>query len=146
MKLKNSSRDTRIRVDNTFSGELFRKKIPFRVDTIEVDPEYQLITGGNTVNAVNEHGMQPVIGISPNPAKDHVTFSFGQLLAGNGGRLEIYNASGQLADERSLLPGLSEYVIDGIKTTIPFHLQLMKNEQFKAGDFNTKFLESFEMK
>ena len=40
---------------------------------------------------------------------------------------------------------LSEYVIDGIKTTIPFHLQLMKNEQFKAGDFNTKFLESFEM-
>ncbi|MCA0383455.1 MAG: acetyl-CoA carboxylase biotin carboxylase subunit [Bacteroidetes bacterium] len=41
---------------------------------------------------------------------------------------------------------LSEYVIDGIKTTIPFHLQLMKNEQFKAGDFNTKFLESFEMK
>jgi acetyl-CoA carboxylase, biotin carboxylase subunit len=41
---------------------------------------------------------------------------------------------------------LSEYVIDGIKTTIPFHLQLMKNEQFKSGDFNTKFLESFEMK
>ena len=41
---------------------------------------------------------------------------------------------------------LSEYVIEGIKTTIPFHQQLMKNEQFRKGDFNTKFMESFEMK
>lgn len=41
---------------------------------------------------------------------------------------------------------LSEYVIEGIKTTIPFHLQLMKDERFLAGDFNTKFLEGFELK
>jgi acetyl-CoA carboxylase biotin carboxylase subunit len=40
---------------------------------------------------------------------------------------------------------LSEYVIEGIKTTIPFHLQLMKDEQFRSGDFNTKFLEGFKM-
>jgi acetyl-CoA carboxylase, biotin carboxylase subunit len=41
---------------------------------------------------------------------------------------------------------LSEYVIEGVKTTIPFHLQLMKDERFLSGDFNTKFLESFELK
>jgi acetyl-CoA carboxylase biotin carboxylase subunit len=41
---------------------------------------------------------------------------------------------------------LSEYVIEGIKTTIPFHLQLMKNEDFRAGNFTTKFLETFKMK
>ena len=41
---------------------------------------------------------------------------------------------------------LSEYVIEGIKTTIPFHLQLMQNEDFKSGNFTTKFLESFTMK
>lgn len=41
---------------------------------------------------------------------------------------------------------LSEYVIEGVKTTIPFHLQLMKDERFRAGDFNTKFLESFTLK
>lgn len=40
---------------------------------------------------------------------------------------------------------LSEYVIEGVKTTIPFHLQLMQNERFRAGDFNTKFLESFQL-
>jgi acetyl-CoA carboxylase biotin carboxylase subunit len=41
---------------------------------------------------------------------------------------------------------LSEYVIEGIKTTIPFHKQLMKNEDFRSGNFTTKFLESFKMK
>lgn len=41
---------------------------------------------------------------------------------------------------------LSEYVIEGVKTTIPFHLQLMKNEAFRKGDFTTKFMESFQMK
>jgi acetyl-CoA carboxylase, biotin carboxylase subunit len=41
---------------------------------------------------------------------------------------------------------LSEYVIEGIKTTIPFHLQLMQNEDFRSGNFTTKFLETFKMK
>ena len=40
---------------------------------------------------------------------------------------------------------LSEYVIEGIKTTIPFHLQLMKNEDFRKGNFTTKFIESFKL-
>jgi acetyl-CoA carboxylase biotin carboxylase subunit len=38
---------------------------------------------------------------------------------------------------------LSEYVIEGVKTTIPFHQQLMRNEDFRKGNFTTKFLESF---
>jgi acetyl-CoA carboxylase biotin carboxylase subunit len=41
---------------------------------------------------------------------------------------------------------LSEYVIEGVKTTIPFHLQLMRDERFRSGDFNTKFLEGFTLK
>ena len=41
---------------------------------------------------------------------------------------------------------LSEYVIEGVHTTIPFHLQLMQNEQFRAGNFTTKFLDDFEIK
>lgn len=39
---------------------------------------------------------------------------------------------------------LSEMVIEGIKTTIPFHLKLMDDEQFKSGKFTTKFLETFD--
>ena len=41
---------------------------------------------------------------------------------------------------------LSEYVIEGVHTTIPFHLQLLQNEKFRAGEFTTKFLEDFQLK
>jgi acetyl-CoA carboxylase biotin carboxylase subunit len=46
---------------------------------------------------------------------------------------------------QTMYRALSEYVIEGVWTTIPFHLQLMQNEQFRKGDFNTKFLESFKL-
>jgi len=36
---------------------------------------------------------------------------------------------------------LSEFVVEGIHTTIPFHLKLLEHEKFVEGDFNTKFLE-----
>ena len=39
---------------------------------------------------------------------------------------------------------LQEFFIDGVKTTIPFHLKLMDDETFKSGKFNTSFLESFD--
>jgi len=37
---------------------------------------------------------------------------------------------------------LSEFVIEGVKTTIPFHLKLMDNPTFRSGKFTTKFLET----
>lgn len=39
---------------------------------------------------------------------------------------------------------LQEFVIEGVKTTIPFHIKLMDDPQFQAGQFTTKFLESFD--
>mgnify|MGYP000082510407 CR=1 FL=1 len=39
---------------------------------------------------------------------------------------------------------LEEFVIEGIKTTIPFHIALLNDEQFNAGNFTTKFLEDFD--
>ncbi|NBR36850.1 MAG: acetyl-CoA carboxylase biotin carboxylase subunit [Chitinophagales bacterium] len=47
---------------------------------------------------------------------------------------------------QTMYRALSEYVIEGVKTTIPFHLQLMQDERFRSGDFNTKFLEGFQLK
>ena len=38
---------------------------------------------------------------------------------------------------------LEEFTVTGIKTTIPFHRQVMKNETFMSGKFDTRFLESF---
>lgn len=57
-------------------------------------------------------------------------------------------AVAQTRDEaiNTMSRALSEYVIEGIKTTIPFHQQLMRDENFRSGNFTTKFLESFTMK
>ena len=41
---------------------------------------------------------------------------------------------------------LQEFVIEGVKTTIPFHIYLMDNEDFKAGNFTTAFLDNFDFK
>jgi acetyl-CoA carboxylase biotin carboxylase subunit len=43
-----------------------------------------------------------------------------------------------------MLRALSEYVIEGVKTTIPFHIKLMQNEDFKAGNYTTKFMETWD--
>ncbi|WP_018921557.1 acetyl-CoA carboxylase biotin carboxylase subunit [Salsuginibacillus kocurii] len=40
---------------------------------------------------------------------------------------------------------LGEFVVEGVDTTIPFHLKLMEHEKFKSGDFDTKFLEKHEV-
>ena len=40
---------------------------------------------------------------------------------------------------------LDEFVIEGIKTTIPFHRQLMEHPDYISGDYTTKFMEDFIM-
>ncbi len=45
---------------------------------------------------------------------------------------------------RRMRRALEEFVIEGVKTTIPFHIKLMSDSQFKSGVFTTKFLESFD--
>ena len=40
---------------------------------------------------------------------------------------------------------LGEFVIEGVKTTIPFHQQLLQNEDFRRGVYTTKFMEDFEL-
>ncbi len=40
---------------------------------------------------------------------------------------------------------LEEFVVEGIHTTIPFHLKLMNDENFIKGNYTTKFLEDFEI-
>lgn len=52
--------------------------------------------------------------------------------------------SGQSREEviTRMKRSLQEFVIEGIKTTIPFHIKLMDNPIFRSGKFTTKFLET----
>jgi acetyl-CoA carboxylase, biotin carboxylase subunit len=40
---------------------------------------------------------------------------------------------------------LDEFVIEGVKTTIPFHQQLMRDDAFRRGEFDTHFLDHFTL-
>lgn len=44
---------------------------------------------------------------------------------------------------KRMIRALDEYVIDGIHTTIPFHLKVLEHDAFVSGDFNTKFIEKY---
>jgi len=54
--------------------------------------------------------------------------------------------SGQSREEviTRMKRALQEFVIEGIKTTIPFHIKLMDDPEFNKGNFTTKFLETFD--
>jgi acetyl-CoA carboxylase biotin carboxylase subunit len=40
---------------------------------------------------------------------------------------------------------LDEFIIEGVKTTVPFHIRLMKDENFRSGNFHTGFLNDFDL-
>ena len=40
---------------------------------------------------------------------------------------------------------LQEFVIEGVKTTIPFHIKLMDDDRFKSGNFTTAFMDGFDL-
>ncbi len=54
----------------------------------------------------------------------------------------------QTRDEciKKMSRALDEFIIEGVKNTIPFHQALMNNEDFKSGNFNTSFLKGVDMK
>ena len=43
------------------------------------------------------------------------------------------------------LRSLGEFLVLGIDTTIPFHIRLLNNDIFRSGEFNTKFLETYNI-
>jgi acetyl-CoA carboxylase biotin carboxylase subunit len=59
------------------------------------------------------------------------------------GKLIVFASNRERAINR-MQRALEETIIEGPKTTIPFHQAIMKDEAFRAGDFDTSFLETFE--
>jgi acetyl-CoA carboxylase biotin carboxylase subunit len=59
-------------------------------------------------------------------------------------KLITYGATREEAISR-MKRALGEFIIEGVHTTIPFHLKLMDHEKFKEGNFNTKFLEKYDV-
>ncbi|NCA75258.1 MAG: T9SS type A sorting domain-containing protein [Alphaproteobacteria bacterium] len=73
LRVKNSVTDTTVTVWNEFSGETFTFTLPFTADSLLFDPDLQLITGVNTVDAIAEPFRAKTTLLAPNPARDNLT-------------------------------------------------------------------------
>ncbi len=60
-------------------------------------------------------------------------------------KLIIWGSDREHAIARSLR-AFEEFAIEGIKTTIPFHLEVLENEQFKSADYDTSFIDKLYAK
>jgi acetyl-CoA carboxylase biotin carboxylase subunit len=61
------------------------------------------------------------------------------------GKLIVYAKTREEAMDK-MYSALDEIIIEGVQTTIPFHKKVMKNEKFRSGHFDTKFIETFNFK
>lgn len=59
-------------------------------------------------------------------------------------KLIVWGKTREEAIER-MKRALGEFVVEGIHSTIPFHLKMMDHEVFRSGDFDTKFLETYDL-
>ncbi len=156
--------NTRIQVEHTITEE---------VVNYDLIKEQIKLAAGKNISGVNYepqmHAIQcrinaedPYRGFAPSPG---VITSYNQP-GGHGVRVDTHVYAGYMIPphydsmigklitvaqtrEEAILKmqrALDEYIIEGVKSTIPFHQQLMKDEQFNKGKFTTKFMETFEMK
>ncbi len=56
----------------------------------------------------------------------------------------IVNAPTRLEAIKRMDRALEEFIVEGVKTTIPFHKKVMHNQKFRDGDFDTRFLENMD--
>jgi acetyl-CoA carboxylase, biotin carboxylase subunit len=153
--------NTRIQVEHTITEEVIN------YDLIK---EQILLAAGHEISGKNYypqlHAIQcrinaedPLMDFRPSPGR----ISNYHCPGGHGVRIDSHVYSGytippnydsmisklivvaQTREEaiRKMKRALDEYIIEGVKTTIPFHQKLMENEDFQAGNFTTKFMESF---
>lgn len=59
------------------------------------------------------------------------------------GKLIVHSPNREAAINR-MERALEETIIEGPKTTIPFHQAIMRDDTFRSGEFDTSFLETFE--
>jgi aminopeptidase N len=79
IQVSGEGKDTILRLDHTFSGQVFDIKLPFKVKVVRFDPEFWLISANNTVNqSVSNEEVEAIaqkIAIAPNPIKDVLMIS-----------------------------------------------------------------------
>jgi aminopeptidase N len=100
--LKNASKDTLVRLDNTFSGQTFTFRVSFPVDSVLIDPYYQLISSGNVVNGIGEKMAPPALRLFPIPASAYLNVELSDFPFTGTGSLRVFDLLGNIRATFSL--------------------------------------------
>ncbi len=141
LKLKNSTQQKTIVLNNKINGELFLEKIGFVPDSVFVDPEYWILSKNNTATKVNENtGKQNVVTVYPNPIKSPF-YIYLQNFTAPTVTIKLFNAAGQLLYNKTVaLTNGSEY-LEIPSANLPkgiYMLQIIASDGFK---YNKKLLK-----
>jgi hypothetical protein len=134
LKFKNSSREKTVVVNNVKNNEIFWEDIGFKADTVLIDPEYWVLSKGNT--SIKENYISAgynELKIYPIPATTEITLEL-KNPAEKSLNLHIYSMSGQLISTRQIsTPGKDELFQINI-SHLPRGVYLFR---FSAGNFKT---------
>lgn len=157
--------NTRIQVEHPVTEEIFfydliKEQIKV-ADGQKISGKNYLHTGERFAMEVRINAEDPWNDFRPSPGKIETFHKPG----GHGVRVDTHAYSGYVIPPyydsmigKLIVSGFSreeviskmsraleEFVIEGVKTTIPFHQRLMRDERFLSGEYDTKFLDNFSM-
>lgn len=94
--------DSMVRLEHEFSGQVFEIDLPFKVESVEFDPDLWILSAGNTVEEgqfSSTADLEELHGVSifPNPVLSELTIEIDDL--GSIKSIEFYNSNGQLIQE-----------------------------------------------
>jgi acetyl-CoA carboxylase biotin carboxylase subunit len=154
--------NTRIQVEHPVTEQVTGHdlvKLQLRVAAGERLPKKKIVHQGHAMEC-RINAEDPSAGFRPNPGK----ITDFHMPGGFGVRVDTHAYAGYLVPPyydsliaklivhaqtregaiQKMAGALEEFVIQGIKTTIPFHRQVMQDARFRSGNFDTHFLEDFE--
>ncbi|MEW6509438.1 MAG: acetyl-CoA carboxylase biotin carboxylase subunit [Bacteroidota bacterium] len=154
--------NTRIQVEHPVTEQVTGHdliKLQLRVAAGERLPKKRIHQRGHAIEC-RINAEDPANGFRPSPGKItdfHMPGGFGvrvdtHAYAGYDvppyydsliAKLVVY-AQTRAGAINKMASALEEFVVQGIKTTIPFHRQVMQDERFRAGKFDTSYLDDFQ--
>jgi len=154
--------NTRIQVEHPVTEQVTGHdliRLQFRVAAGERLPKKKIVPRGHAIEC-RVNAEDPAAGFRPSPGriKDfHIPGGFGVRVDTHAytdyvvppyydsliAKLIVYAQTREGAIQK-MAGALEEFVIEGIKTTVPFHRQVMADERFRSGKFDTSFLDTFQ--
>ena len=119
VKFYGANKDTTVRFENIYNGQIFSTTLPFKIDSIVFDPELHLISFDNTIQQVPGFADASV-SVFPNPSSDNLTVYFSadfipdfiSVFSIDG--KEIFSSSISLEEKQTMLPITTDKLTAGV--------------------------------